>query len=136
MADLAITPDNVAAGPHATKHLGTAGATLAAGKAIYVDPADKKVKLSDANGAAAAKTVDGITLNGAANGQPIEYDSQDAELNLGATLVPGTIYVLSDTPGGIAPATDGVTGDTTVVIGEATSTSLLNLAISAGGVKP
>lgn len=135
MADLSITAGSVQTGTHATKKQGVAGTTLTAGQLVYLDT-NSKLLLSDANGSAATKVVDGITLDGGALNQPVLYCTLDPDLVVGATIVPGMTYVLSDTPGGIAPVADGITGDTTIVVGVAKSTTVLNFSPQAGGVKP
>lgn len=135
MAALSITAANVVAGSNATRENGVAGASVTAGQAVYRDPTTRKYLLSDADAAtAAANSVDGIALHGAAANQPLTIQ-RGGDINLGATLVVGTIYVLDSTAGGIAPASDLGSGEVAVVLGVATSASNLKLDILNSGAK-
>ena len=49
MTDLVITAANVIAGTGARRALGTAGATITAGKVVYFDSSTSKYKLADNN---------------------------------------------------------------------------------------
>lgn len=132
--DITITAANVIPGSDATYFDRTAGDTITAGQPVYLDSTDSKLKLADANAAsAAAATVKGIALHGAASGQPLKVQTSGS-ITIGATVTQGTIYVLSATAGGIAPAADLATGHRVTVIGIATSASALKLQINASGV--
>lgn len=128
MADVSITPANVLKGSNAKTRRGTAGATITAGQALYVDTADSnKLKLADA-GAAATAVVAGIALHGAASGQPIEYVTEDDDFTPGFTMsLSGSgddaVYVLSNTAGAIKPVPDLTSGDYPVVLMVAKSTT-------------
>src|SRR6266496_1447543 len=105
MADLTITAANVASGTGSQTSDGTAGGTITQGDAIYQDATDSnKWKRADANLSAAAAAAIGIALNAAENGQPVRIQV-GGEMNPGATLAVGTVYVLSATAGKIAPST-------------------------------
>lgn len=132
MSDLSITAASVVAGDGATIARGTAGASLTAGQALYLDAASNKMKLADANGAAALRIVRGIALHAAADGQPISYITE-GPLNIGATLTVGEIYVLSATAGGVAPKGDLATGHGVSIVGVATSASNLAVNINNSG---
>jgi hypothetical protein len=116
MADITITPGNVvpSAAVAGTQRIfrATAGATITAGQLIYLDTADaSKAKLADANSATAlARVPIGIAINGASSGQEVAYVKEDNNLAIGATVSNGAAYVLSATPGGIAPIADQTTG--------------------------
>lgn len=72
MADLVLTATNVLAREGASVSNGTAGATITAGQMVYLDAADTKYKLADADSATvAARSPSGIALNGCASGQPL-----------------------------------------------------------------
>jgi hypothetical protein len=131
--DLTITPASVLQSGNATTARGTAGTTITAGKTLYLDPADSKLKLADANGSAPANSVRGIAVNGAADGQYVNYVTEDPNFTPGGTLVPGTVYVLSATAGGICPAADLASGHTSIVVGVAKSTTAMAMKITAGG---
>jgi hypothetical protein len=133
MADLLITAASVLASANGVIARGTAGATITAGKTLYLDTADNRLKLADANGTTPANTVRGIALNGASDGQPVNYLTEDPNFSPGATLVPGTTYILSGTAGGIAPDSDAVSGWTKIVLGVAKTTSVMAMKITTGG---
>ena len=123
MADISITASAVVPSANAVIKYTTAGATLTAGQLIYLDTADLdangigKAKLSDANGAAALRVVDGITVGGASAGQPVAIVTYDTALVVGSGLTANNILILSDTPGGIAPSADLGSGEYLSVIG-------------------
>jgi hypothetical protein len=134
MADLSVTAANVVVGTGAKIRHGTAGATIEAGEVVYLDAADSKFKLADADSATAAiRSPAGIALNGAANGQPLAICT-GGPLTIGATLSVGATYYLSPTAGGIAPAADILSGDYPVILGLATSATVLNVKIQEAGV--
>lgn len=130
--DITVTAANVATVSDAGFGSGTAGETITAGQTVYLDTADNKYKLADVN-ASGKDVVAGIALHGAANSQPIKFQISGV-INLGATLVVGTIYVASATAGGIAPAADGASGWKTCILGVAITTANLKMSINAGGV--
>lgn len=133
MADLVITAANVTAGTGAIVESGTAGEAIAAGKAVYRDPTTKKIGLADSDGTVNAKNVIGIAISSAALNQPVSY-VKGGLVNLGTVLTGGTSYWLSNTAGGIAPFADVGTGETAILLGVATSTSALKVAILNSGV--
>lgn len=135
MADLSITAASVisAAGSNIDRN-GVAGATIAAGQAVYQDAADGRYKLADNNSVTAAvRNAVGIALNGAANGQPLAVH-KGGDITIGAVLTPGVAYYLSDTPGGIGPVADLASGEYPTVLGIAKSASVLAADINASGV--
>lgn len=134
MTDLVITAANVVPGTGAKKRTGTAGATITAGQTVYLDSSDNKYKAYDADsGTAAVRTLAGIALNGASNGQPLTIQ-YDGNITIGATVAAGVIYVGSDTAGGIMPAADIETGDYVTVIGVGISTTQIKLTFIESGV--
>jgi len=134
MADLSITAANVVAGSGAKKATGTAGATATAGQVAYFDTTDSKYKLADNNSATAAvRSPAGFFLNGASNNQPVAIHTS-GPLTIGATLTPGVAYYLSDTPGGVCPVADLASGEYPVLLGIATSASVLDVKIQEAGV--
>jgi hypothetical protein len=92
-----------------------------------------KYKLADSNGAAALRVPSGIALHGASNNQPIVLQ-KDGDITIGATMVAGVAYYLSDTPGGICPVADLGSGEYPCIIGIAKSTSVLSVHIQPSGV--
>jgi hypothetical protein len=135
MADLTVTATSVVTVSGGSYTTGTAGATITAGQTLYVDTADSnKLKLADSDSATSTvRTCCGIALNGGAAGQPIRYQT-GGSLNPGATLAVGQVYVLSDTAGGIMPYADLEAGDYVFILGYATTTSNLTLALTEVGV--
>jgi len=134
MADITVTAASVLAASNATLGIGTAGEALTAGQPVYKDASDSnKIKACDANASAAASACVGIALHTSANNQPIEY-ATGGDINLGATLTLGQIYITSANAGGIAPVSDLATNWYTTVLGVATTTANLRLSINAGGV--
>lgn len=132
MADLSITAASVVKGANASVVAGTAGATITAGKTVYLDPSDSKYKLADANASATTAALAGVALNGASDGQPISVLT-GGNLNPGATVTVGEIYVLSATAGGIAPEADLATGHYVAVLGVGTTTSNIAVQIQISG---
>jgi hypothetical protein len=137
MTDISITAANVVAGAGAAISNGIAGATITAGAAVYLDAATTgKWQLADSDAASAAargQSKIGIALNGAALNQPIAVQTE-GKITIGGTLVAGTVYVLSDEPGGICPQEDLGEGDYVTIVGVAESTSILALAFKYSGV--
>lgn len=133
MVDLVVTAASVIADAAAKTTEGTAGAAITAGQVVYLDPATSTYKLADSNGTADARSPDGIALHAAAIGQPVEV-AQSGPVTIGATLVAGTDYWLSDTPGGICPRADVGATEYPTLIGLATSTTVLKVKIQESGV--
>lgn len=135
MADLSITAANVTPGTGMGQIELTAGATITAGQACYMDTAASNVaKLAQSDGTSAEAEVKGVALNSASTGQPIKLGTSGT-MDLGATLTVGTIYCLSDTAGGIVPSTDLSTGEYVSIIGIATAADTIALSIKNSGVE-
>lgn len=133
MADLVITAANVLAGSGARTKTGTAGEAVTAGQVVAL-ASDRTYMLADDNSATAAiRSPKGIALHAAAAGQPLTIIER-GPVNIGATLTPGIVYYLSDTPGGICPVADLAAGEYVSPLGIATSASTLALAIQESGV--
>jgi hypothetical protein len=134
MADLSITAANCVPVAPALIGYGTAGATITAGQAIYLEASSNTWKLADNNSATAeARAATAIALNGAASGQPLGYLSSGS-VTLGATMTAGVVYYLSATAGGICPVADLTSGQYPCAVGIATSTTVLKLGFNASGV--
>lgn len=136
MVDLTITPANVVvSGTGQNRVNGTAGETVTAGKAVYLDPTSHKWMLADNNHPtiAAARKAGGVALNGASLNQPITVLTS-GDVTIGATMTANIPYFLSDTPGGICPIADVGTGEYLCQIGLAKSTTVLAVGIQATGV--
>lgn len=130
MSDLSITAASVLAGTNAEIVRGHAGATITAGQAVYLDTASTgEWLLADSDSAtviARGSARFGIALNGAADGQPLAVQT-GGDITIGATIVAGVAYYLSDTPGALCPFADLATGDYVTLVGVAKSTTVLAL---------
>ena len=134
MTDISITAANVVPGSGVKQTHGLAGEAITAGKWVYLDSATGKYMLADSNSAtAAARTPDGVALNGASNNQPLTIASK-GPVTIGGTLTAGVAYYLSDTPGGMCPVADVGSGEYSCILGIATSASVLDIDIQASGV--
>jgi hypothetical protein len=122
MPDLTITAANVLY-TSGSKETGVAGVTITPGQTVYLDSSVSTIKLAQCDGTAAEANVIGVSLHGALAGQPITYLRTGGLCNIGATTVKTTHYVLSATPGGIAPQADLVATNKIVYVGYATDTS-------------
>lgn len=133
MANLSITAANVRVSEFADIRDATAGESVTAGQALYISSSDGKAYKADATTLAKSRVV-GICLNQAAADQPIKYVAEDRDFTPGATMVSGSVYVLSATAGGgnIAPFGDHASGMYPVRVMVATSTSKAKLRILAG----
>lgn len=134
MADLAPTPENVLKYSGSTTRNGTAGETIVAGDVLYLDSATSTLKLALADTAAKSAAV-GIALNGGAAGQPVTYLAAGGiNPGVGATLVVGTYYCVSDNAAGkIAPIDDMGPAAYPTGLGFATTTSRIEVVINSCG---
>lgn len=134
MVDLTITAANVVAGTNAVKKLVKAGATITAGQLVYRNSTTGKYQPVDSDSATAeARTPEGIALHGASDNQPLSIQTA-GDITIGATVAVGTVYVASDTAGGIMPTTDLETGDYVTIVGVGISTSAIRLGFNSSGV--
>jgi hypothetical protein len=95
MADFTVTAATVQQTSTAKTRAGIAGETLVAGQVVFRDSADSnKIKLADCTNADKYQAV-GITINGAADGQPIDYVEADLGFDPGFTAAIGDVVILS-----------------------------------------
>jgi len=133
MSDLSITAANVK--PVKDQYFAaktvTAGATITAGKVVYLDKSDSEWKLADANASVTTAGKDGlaIALNGASDGQALEIQTE-GDIDIGGTAALRSVYTVSSTAGGIQPHGDISAGEYTSIVGLAITTSRLRLAIT------
>lgn len=133
MTALSITAANVLKGAGALTEQGLAGATITAGQVVYLDSSDGEYKLADTDSATAAiRSPRGIALNNASDGQPLQI-LRKGLITIGATVTQGVAYYLGATAGAIVPVGDLGSGDYPVVIGIATSASVLNVNFTEAG---
>ncbi len=128
MADLTITAANVKKGTGAVLETGIAGVAVTAGQPVYKDASNSnKFGLSDCNSATSAqRSVYGIAMHAAGADQPLVVQ-KGGQITIGATVVPGTVYCVSGTPGGIRPVADNTSGDFVSLIGVAVSTTVIDM---------
>ena len=131
MADLTITPADVARYSGARSVHGIAGETIAAGQTLFLHT-DRKVYKADASTAAKAAAV-GVALNGASADQPVTYLAGGG-LDPGAAVAVGTVYGVTDTAGGIGAVSERAAEDFITILGVAVTTSRINVAILRSGV--
>jgi hypothetical protein len=133
MADLTITPTSVAVQSGGGGQLVQFAETTTPGDALYRSTSDGKYYLADCDAEATAK-VAGIAITyGSADDYGYMFSASSQDIDLGATLTSGEIYVVSDTAGNIMPYSDLTTGQYLSIIGFARSTSLLKLDINVTG---
>lgn len=132
MADLTQTPVNVRLQSNTQILRVTAGESVSAGMPAYRLASDGEYYKSGATTAVLADC-DGVFLMPAGNGEETLI-AVSGDVNLGATLAVGTVYVVSNTAGNIMPTADLSTGEFTTILGVAKSTSVLALDINVSGV--
>jgi predicted transcriptional regulator len=119
MADLIVTAANVIAVSNAVKGTGIAGETITAGQSVYLKSADGRIWKAKSSGTVEESTLAGIALHAALAGQPIQY-AAGGGLNIGATTVKTSAYMVSATAGGICPQADLVSTNKIAYAGYAT----------------
>lgn len=135
MADEIVVAASVQPGTTGAEfEVGIAGATLTAGQAVYLDSSDNKYKLCDADASALTGTFRGITMGGGAAGQKVLIQRKGS-YTAGFTVVVGTIYLTSDTPGGIRAAVDVDSGDWLSIIGVGKTAALLDIIGYNSGIQ-
>lgn len=136
MADLSITPGSVLPGTNNTSRAEyNFAATVTAGQVVYLN-ASNLWALADMNAGLGTGVNDviGIALNGGSVGQPAKVDVLDLNgITIGATVVNGTSYYLSDTAGGISN-TLPTTNDYPVFLGLGSGTTKIVLNPTRTGV--
>lgn len=124
----------------ASCEVGIAGEAIAVGDALYRDSTTSKWYLSDANGAAAKQTVEGMAATASgADGCRIVVCRTDDALDTGATttqvMALGDILVLSATPGKLQPA-PADSGSKSIVVALANTATQMKLVLKAGSAVP
>lgn len=108
------------------------GGTVSVGQPV-VKSAGKYVA-ADANASAALAAAEGVAMTpGVSDGYGVVAFSGSIIL-VGTTMTVGETYLVSDTAGGIMPNADRSTGDYVTILGTASSTTQLDLAIKATGI--
>ena len=137
MANLTQTAANVTAiGDVARIDMVVGGESVTQGMPVYLASTGKWLQ-HDANTAAAASAQQGIAMT-PCSGDGVRFGvmrTKGARVNLGATLVKGTVYVVSATKGAICPQADLTTGDYIQLLGIAESTSILKTLFDPTGIQ-
>ena len=134
MADISITAASVAPGSGDPRQSGISGATITAGVPLYKDSTDSdKLKLVDVDNSDATALTVGIAVGDAVSGQVVSYQT-GGSVTYNAVLTKGVIYVGSDTAGGVKPSADLGSGDRVVILGTASSTTVLKLGLNNTGI--
>jgi hypothetical protein len=110
----------------------TAGAAVVRGDVCYLKASDGKAYLGQCDGTTEEAEALYMALNDAAADQPVTLQ-KGGEINLGAILTVGVVYVLSATAGKIAPLADLVSTNKLTIVGTARTTSILRLSPNAPG---
>lgn len=131
MVDYTVTPANVQPTGSLEITRAIAGAAITAGQPLrqsggLVYPAQADALIN--------ATVIGISLNGAAVGQPVSY-TKSGTIDMGTTFAVGDVVVLSAAAaGGIAPVADLVSTNAVSLLGVATTVELLKMEFNNSGV--
>lgn len=133
MVDLVQTAANVDRNGAGQETKKIAGETITAGSPCYINATDGKAYLAQADGTAAQAVVAGIALCGASPLQPVILESS-GDIDLGATLTVGQVYVLSVNAGKIAPIADLIATNIVSILGVASAADKLKLRINNSGV--
>ena len=130
MADVTVTPADVAPQSGFRSRPGVCGEAIDAGELVFIDrDDDSKLKLADATTAKKAR-VAGIALASGAAGNEISY-AYSGTIELGSgVLGQGEVYGLSATPGKIAPPTDLTAGQLLTLIGFGATADRITLSIT------
>lgn len=131
MTDISVTASSVVPGAGAKRQTKTASVAITAGQVVYVNSSDQ-LALADNDASTTTASAVGIALNSCAANQPCSY-ATSGPVTFNAVLTSGTIYVLSATAGGIAPAADLDAEDYVTILGVASSTTSLTVNIFASG---
>jgi hypothetical protein len=134
MADITVTAAQVLPGTGTDCNFenGIAGATITAGQVVYLDTTNNTYKLADNNDSVATAVAAGVALHGATAGQPLRIQTAGAvTIGAGAAPVAGMVYMLSATPGGIAPHADLTTGNRATILGVGRASGAIQLRLFA-----
>jgi hypothetical protein len=113
----------------------TYGATVAAGSTVYFDSANNEYPLADCDATVLTAATKGIAVTPGVDGGQGYIAKGGSIVLVGATLVVGETYIQSDTAGGLKPIGDKASGDFVTIIGTASTTTQIDLAINATGTQ-
>tara|TARA_B100000424_G_scaffold270667_1_gene270687 strand:+ start:823 stop:1248 length:426 start_codon:yes stop_codon:yes gene_type:complete len=110
------------------------GEAVTAGEPVYRSSSDGKYRLGDASAAATARVI-GIVYE-AADADAYGFIVTNGSMDVGATLVPGRVYAVSDTAGSICAVNANYEAESGIFIttlGVAVATDQLDVRIQAYG---
>lgn len=128
MANLSITAGNVDWQSGTRPVDGYGGATITRGQVLYLN-SNLRYVLADASAANTA-AVAGIAVTDGTNGGIMKVALAGARINIGATTVAGTPYVLSATAGAICPYADLLSTEIPNLLFWGTGTAVVTLVLS------
>lgn len=110
------------------------GATIAAGQSVYLDTADSKYKLADANASATTAAIKGVAITPGVDAGYGYVANGGSVILVGTTLAVGETYHVGATAGDIVPDADLTTGWYVSRIGTAATTTQLDISLKATGI--
>lgn len=132
MADITVTAANVKpVGTSRTLQTVQYGETVTQGQPVYLK-SDTKYWKADADTSAEAAAIGIVITPGVADDYGVIVTT--GQVNMGATLAVGQVYVVSVNAGGVAPYSDLGTGDYVTILGVASTTAILDIGINATGI--
>lgn len=133
MADISFSSSNVKLADGGKSDTVTFGEAITRGQAIFKDLTDSnKYKLADSDAVEKTKGVR-FALTDGGDGQK-GIAARKGNLSFGGGLVSGTIYMISDTAGGIKPIVDSNVTQFLTIAGIADSSANLPLNFIESGV--
>ena len=136
MADVPVTPADVAPTAGIKPKTGIATEAIDAGEAIFVGiPTGTglpPVSLADSTDLSGGHVLGGIAVNSCAADQPINYITEDIDFNPGFVSLQGEIYILGAAPGKVAPVADLSIGEFPVVVYFGKVNGKVNLSVTPG----
>ena len=137
MADILVTASQLLPTTDTVLEDGIAGEAIAQGDWIYKKAADGRLWKADndAASAEAAEVVGQAMVACAAAAQPMRY-ARGGTVTQGAaaTIVQGTIYVLSSTAGKAMPSADLGAGDRVTILGVGNAANGIQLQLNRSGI--
>lgn len=131
MADITPVPASMKLYSDAVTEKVRGGEILAAGKAVYKKSSDQKWYYAQCDGTLEESKAKGITVMPCATAGGYLVIVKKGGIDLGATLTAGTEHYLSANYGGIGVRADVATGKYVTRIGNATTTTRLQVNFEA-----
>ena len=134
MADLVPAAGSITwlSGPRETR---TAGEAFAAGASVFIDTSNSNKMMKSDSNASGKKDSRGIALDpSTGDGDSVQVALSGSRINLGVTLGVGTIYMASETPGGIQPSADFGSGEDLILLGAGETAAIFAVHIWVPGI--